>query len=125
MRSFGGASSASVPSVLQLLTGVNENVGNSTYHSLQVKAEHRSSKGLWFLATYTFSKLLTDSDYIQASSLANGNLALPASSRLSSAVGTRLFRSMTFRIPSTFPPSTNCHSEKESDSLTPVGRWTG
>ena len=53
---------------------MNENVGNSTYHSLQVKAEHRSSKGLWFLATYTFSKLLTDSDYIQSSSLANGNL---------------------------------------------------
>jgi hypothetical protein len=62
------------PQYCSSLTGVNENVGNSTYHSLQVKAEHRSSKGLWFLATYTFSKLLTDSDYIQASSLANGNL---------------------------------------------------
>ena len=62
------------PQYCSSLTGVNENVGNSTYHSLQVKAEHRSSKGLWFLATYTFSKLLTDSDYIQSSSLANGNL---------------------------------------------------
>ena len=31
-------------------------------------------KGLWFLATYTWSKLLTDSDYIQASSLSNGLL---------------------------------------------------
>ena len=56
------------------LPGLNENAGNSTYHSLQLKAEHRFSRGLWLLSSYTFSKLLTDSDYIQSSSLANGNL---------------------------------------------------
>ncbi len=56
------------------LAGLNENAGNSTYHSLQLKAEHRFSNGLWLLSSYTFSKLLTDSDYIQNSALANGNL---------------------------------------------------
>ena len=104
---------------------MNENVGNSTYHSLQVKAEHRSSKGLWFLATYTFSKLLTDSDYIQSSSLANGNLERPALSQPSSAAGTSLYRSMTFRTLSISPRFTSFHLEKERNSLTPAGRWTG
>jgi hypothetical protein len=56
------------------LQGLNENAGNSTYHSLQLKAEHRFSNGLWLLSSYTFSKLLTDSDSIQSTSLANGNL---------------------------------------------------
>lgn len=56
------------------LAGLNENAGNSTYHSLQLKAEHRFSNGLWLLTSYTFAKLLTDSDYIQNSSLTNGNL---------------------------------------------------
>ena len=40
----------------------NENQGNSTYHSLQLKAEHRLSQGLWVLVTYTWSKLITDAD---------------------------------------------------------------
>jgi Carboxypeptidase regulatory-like domain len=57
------------PQYCSNLVGANENVGNSTYHSLQLKAEQRLSKGLWFLTSYTFSKILTDSDYIQPSSL--------------------------------------------------------
>lgn len=44
------------------LQGLNENAGNSTYHSLQLKAERRYSNGLFFLASYTHSKLLTDAD---------------------------------------------------------------
>jgi len=44
------------------ITARNENQGNSTYHSFQLKAEHRFSKGLWVLLTYTNSKLLTDAD---------------------------------------------------------------
>ncbi len=48
------------------LQGVNENAGNSTYHSLQVKAEHRLSHGLWLLTSYTFSKLITDADTTQS-----------------------------------------------------------
>jgi len=39
---------------------MNENVGNSIYHSFQVKAEKRYSKGLYMLVSYTNSKLITD-----------------------------------------------------------------
>ena len=36
-------------------------VANSIYHSLQLRAEKRLSKGLQFLVTYTFSKSIDDS----------------------------------------------------------------
>ena len=39
----------------------SENVGNSTYHSLQVKVEKQYSNGLFLLSSYTWSKSLTDS----------------------------------------------------------------
>jgi hypothetical protein len=42
------------------LWGINENVGNSTYNSLQVKIEKRLSNGLYVLTSYTNSKTLTD-----------------------------------------------------------------
>ncbi len=48
------------------IQGENENKGNSTYHSLQMKAEQRLSHGLWFLASYTWSKSLTDADTTQS-----------------------------------------------------------
>ena len=38
------------------------NVGNSIYHALQTKLEKRYSSGLTFLATYTWSKLIDDSN---------------------------------------------------------------
>ncbi|HET9178404.1 MAG TPA: carboxypeptidase regulatory-like domain-containing protein [Terriglobia bacterium] len=70
------------PSVAQALTpypqycgglqGLNENAGTSIYHSFQVKAEHRLSSGLWFLTSYTLSKLLTTSDTVQTTSLQGG-----------------------------------------------------
>jgi carboxypeptidase family protein len=50
------------PQYCGAIYGINENVGNSTYHSLQLKAEKRFSRGLWFLTSYTFSKLLTNAD---------------------------------------------------------------
>lgn len=50
------------------LFGVNENAGNSTYHSLQLKAEKRFSEGLWLLSSYTLSKLLTTSENTQTES---------------------------------------------------------
>jgi hypothetical protein len=42
--------------------GLNENQGNSTYHSFQFKAEKRFSHGVYLLGSYTNSKLLTDTD---------------------------------------------------------------
>jgi hypothetical protein len=38
------------------------NYGNSTYHSLQVTARRRVSKGLNFIAAYTWSKTLSNAD---------------------------------------------------------------
>lgn len=54
------------------LTGLNENAGNSSYHSFQFKAEKRYSQGVWLLTSYTLSKLLTDADIIQSTSTAGG-----------------------------------------------------
>jgi hypothetical protein len=48
------------------LYGQNENAGSSTYHSMQLKAEKRFTKGVWLLGSYTISKLLTNTDSVQA-----------------------------------------------------------
>jgi hypothetical protein len=48
------------PQYCTTLFGLNENVGNSSFHSFQVKAERRFSKGLFALISYTNSKLITD-----------------------------------------------------------------
>ena len=42
----------------------SEGVGVSSYHSLQVQARKRFSQGLSFLASYTWSKTLTDAESI-------------------------------------------------------------
>lgn len=42
------------------LQGLNENHGNSIYHSFQLKAEKRYNKGLYMLIAYTNSKLISD-----------------------------------------------------------------
>jgi hypothetical protein len=47
------------------LQGQNENAGNSTYHSFQLKVEHRMTKGLYLLGSYTISKLITTSEGVQ------------------------------------------------------------
>ena len=46
--------------------GENENAGNSTYHSFQLKAEKRFAHGVWFLGSYTVSKLITDATGTQS-----------------------------------------------------------
>ena len=77
---FATTMQACAPSVAQALLafpqycsgffGRNENAGNSTYHSFQLKVEHRFSNDFWFLGSYTNSKLITDSDMNQTSYLA-------------------------------------------------------
>lgn len=54
------------PQYCSSLQGLNENAGNSTYHSFQLKAEKRLSQGIYLLGSYTLSKLLTSSDGVQA-----------------------------------------------------------
>jgi Carboxypeptidase regulatory-like domain len=38
----------------------SDTTGHSTYHAVSITAEHRYSNGLWFSATYTFSKLISN-----------------------------------------------------------------
>jgi Carboxypeptidase regulatory-like domain len=49
------------PQYLDVSQGTSANVGNMTYHSLQVKLEKQFSQGLFLLSSYTWSKTLTDS----------------------------------------------------------------
>jgi hypothetical protein len=51
------------------LYGLNENAGNSTYHSLQLKVEKRFTAGIYLLGAYTFSKLLTDAGHVDSINL--------------------------------------------------------
>jgi hypothetical protein len=48
------------PQYCSRLQGLNENVGNSNFHSFQLKAEKRFSKGVFMLVSYTASKIITD-----------------------------------------------------------------
>jgi len=57
------------PQYCSSLQGMNENAGNSTYHSLQVKAEKRFAQGTFLLASYTLSKTLGSSDNTQSDAL--------------------------------------------------------
>jgi hypothetical protein len=50
------------PQYCNNITGLDENLGRSTYHAFQLKAEHRFSNGLWALLSYTNSKLITNAD---------------------------------------------------------------
>ncbi len=73
---WSGQMTGCAPSVAQALLpypqfcgsifGLTETAGNSTFHSFQLKAEKRFSNGLWFLGSYTLSKLLTDAESTQA-----------------------------------------------------------
>ncbi len=55
------------PQYCSNIQGLNENAGNSTFHSFQLKVEKRFSGGTFFLASYTLSKLLTSTDSTQQS----------------------------------------------------------
>jgi Carboxypeptidase regulatory-like domain len=59
------------------IQGNNENAGNSTFHSFQLKVEKRWSQGLWFLGSYTLAKSITDAESTQADELTwNGSHAV-------------------------------------------------
>jgi hypothetical protein len=48
------------PQYCSSLTGLNENLGSSTYHSLQIKVDKRFARGFYLAGNYTWSKLITD-----------------------------------------------------------------
>jgi len=50
------------PQYLGVGASQSANIGNATYHSLQAKLEKRFSKGLWLLASYSWSKTITDAN---------------------------------------------------------------
>lgn len=52
-----------------------DNVGNSTYNSLQARLEKRFSRGLTFTFAYTFSKLIDDASSVFASAIFTGPVA--------------------------------------------------
>ena len=54
------------PQYFSGIVRLNENAGNSVYHSFQVKAEKRFSHATSMLASHTLSKLLTSSEDPQA-----------------------------------------------------------
>jgi hypothetical protein len=54
------------PQYCNTIAGLNENQGSSSYHAFQLKAEHRFSRGMWALLSYTNSKLITNADFAES-----------------------------------------------------------
>lgn len=75
------------------------NIGNSTYHSLQVKLEKRFTSGLFFLSSYTWSKSLSD-----ASSVLGGFFSTSARDHFNRRIEKAL---STFDVPSRLVIATN------------------
>jgi hypothetical protein len=48
-----------------LYSSILTNIGNSTYHGLQLEARHRTAHGIQFQANYTFSKVLSDTGVLR------------------------------------------------------------
>ena len=46
------------------ITDLNSSFGNSSYDSLQVNIDKRFSKGLYFIGSYTYSKALEATTYL-------------------------------------------------------------
>ncbi|MPY90716.1 MAG: hypothetical protein GEU99_22705 [Luteitalea sp.] len=62
------------PQYCSSLQGLNENYGESRYHSLQMKLEKRFSGGTYGLVSYTFSKTVSSgSDNVQRGEAATAN----------------------------------------------------
>ncbi len=58
------------PQYCSNLQGLNENYGESSYHSLQAKVEKRFSRGTYFLVSYTLGRIYTSgSDNTQRDAL--------------------------------------------------------
>jgi hypothetical protein len=84
---FAATTFACAPNVAQALVpypqycndfyGLDENQGSSVYDSFQLKAEHRFGNDLWFLASYTVSKTITNADNTESSAVGEGGIFSP------------------------------------------------
>ena len=83
---------------------INPTVGNSTYHAGFIRAEKRFSKGLAFLAHYTFSKFIDDveatSEYGSTGSYMNAYNRRLDKARSSSDVPHHILVTLQYDIPS-------------------------
>lgn len=57
------------------VTLYRNNIGNSTYHSLQARLEKRFARGLTFISAYTFSKLIDDASSVFDAAILTGPVA--------------------------------------------------
>lgn len=57
------------------VTMYRNNVGHSTYHSLQARVDKRFSRGLTFTASYTFAKLIDDAGAVFDAAVLTGPVA--------------------------------------------------
>ncbi|MFN7999182.1 MAG: carboxypeptidase regulatory-like domain-containing protein [Bryobacteraceae bacterium] len=65
------------PQYCGTFSSADENAGNSTFHSLQAKFEKRFTQGTWILASYTFSKLISDADDVERVDSGSGGTFSP------------------------------------------------
>jgi hypothetical protein len=66
-----------------------QNDGHSTFHALEASYEHRFSKGLFLLASYTFAKLISGSNGEDANRASDGAVQNQYNRRLDKAVASQ------------------------------------
>ena len=86
------------------VVAVKPTIGNSTFHSFQMRVQKRFSAGLSFLASYTNAKLITDADAAETFLGPNAAFQDLYNLRLEKSVGAmdvsqRLVVSLTYELP--------------------------
>ena len=84
----------------QTLSLSQEHLGDSTYHALLVKFDHRLSAGFTMLGSYTLSKMFTNADSFSSGTAAMDSFNLRLTKALSLNDQTHLFRfSTSYELP--------------------------
>ena len=109
------------PQYCDNLVGLNQNYGESQYHSLQMKLEKRFSGGMYALVSYTLSKTTSSGLRQHAEPTRAPGAERRASSRRSSRSATRPSPWTTCRTCCRRRSSTSCHSAKGGNTSTRAG----